>query len=197
MSFILNEQVRAAYEISDEVIQNISYSPEEMIDTSAVVDYVRKRYFPELALFSRSFAGLSMPSGACSNSGAKLRVDLSGPVRKATIVLNSDMPPTYQRFCLMQQLGHLATLPADAKLDPDSYNVSTQINYDIAGISEADLDGNYYLLREQVANIFALRVLMPAAQFYRKMRELNSVTAAARFFGLTEDAVISRMMIGA
>ena len=126
-----------------------------------------------------------------------MRVNNQGETLSATIVLNSDMPAAFQRYALMQQIGHLITLPPDVRLNPDNYNVSKHIYYDLSQITEEDLENNYYLMREQVANIFALRVLMPNRQFYQKMRQLGSVSAVAQFFGLTEDAVKSRMMIGA
>lgn len=190
------EKLRIAYEKSDEIIQNIQYSPKQMIDTSVILDYVRAHYCPEIELFSRSFAGLSTSYASACDCGAMMRIDFQNHPRAAIIVLNSDMPPAFQRFCLMQQIGHLVTIPSDAKLNPDNYNVSTHINYDLTKISAEELENNYFLMREQVANIFALRVLMPGKQFYQKMRELDSVWVAAEFFGVTEDAVISRMMIG-
>ena len=126
-----------------------------------------------------------------------MRIEADGTPKAAYIVVNSDMPATYQRFCLFQQIGHLVTLPLDIPVDPQSYHVCTHINYDLTSISEKELENDYYLKREQVANVFALRVLMPGSQFYWKLRELDSVMEVARFFGLTTDAVISRMMIGA
>ena len=197
MKFACNTHLRIAYEMSEEVIQNVPRSPNLAIATADVLEFARKRYCPKIELYSRSFAGLTAPAGSVGASGAMMRIEADGKPKAAYIVVNSDMPATYQRFCLFQQLGHLVTLPPDIPVDPQSYHVCTHIDYDLTSISEKELDNDYYLMREQVANVFALRVLMPSAQFYWKLRELDSVRAVARFFGLTADAVISRMMIGA
>lgn len=197
MSFVCNENIQIAYEKSDEVMNNIQYEPDKMIDSTAVIEYVKEHYCPKIELYTRSFAGLQYSSASYDDCGAMMRVNNQGETLSATIVLNSDMPVTFQRYALMQQIGHLITLPPDVRLNPDTYNVSKHIYYDLSQITEEDLENNYYLMREQVANIFALRVLMPNRQFYQKMRQLGSVSAVAQFFGLTEDAVISRMMIGA
>lgn len=88
-------------------------------------------------------------------------------------------------------------MPLDAELDPDSYVVSTRISYDLRSITQEDIERDRYLFREQVSNVFALRVLMPGEQFFRKIRELDSVESVARFYEFPPEAVISRMMIGA
>ena len=197
MSFICDKNLKIAYDRSDEILQSIQYGPDQMIDTNLILNYARRHYCPVIELYTMSFATIQFPGVPVSDCGAMMQIDFDGRPKSAAIVLNSDMPPAFQRFSLMQQIGHLVTLPPDAQLDPDNFHVSTRIGYDLAAITEEELNSNYYLMREQVGNIFALRVLMPTGQFFQKMRELGTVPSAAAFFGLTEDAVISRMMIGA
>ena len=196
MNFACNEHLRIAYETSDEVLRGVRWQSDQMIDATTVLNFMRQRYCPGIELYARSFAGLTSSAGSIGNSGAMMWIEFDGRPKSAVIVLNSDMPMEYQRFSLFQQLGHLATLPPDVPVDQDSYHVSTRIDYDLTDITAEELDNDYYLMREQVANVFALRVLMPSDQFYQKLRKLDSVSAAARFFGLGPDAVISRMMIG-
>lgn len=197
MSFICDTNLKIAYDRSDEILQNIRYELDQMIDTNLILDYVRRSYCPVIELYTMSFANIQSSGIPMRDCGAMMQIDFDGKPKSATIVLNSDMPTAFQRFSLMQQIGHLVTLPPNAQLDPDNFHVSTRINYDLSSITEEELNSNYYLLREQVGNIFALRVLMPTGQFFQKMRELGTVRSAATFFGLTEDAIISRMMIGA
>lgn len=196
MNFACNEHLRVAYDASDEVLRGVRRQPGRMIDATAVLDFVRQRYCPKVELYARSFAGLTSAAGSIKGSGAMMWVEFDGHPKSAVIVLNSDMPAAYQRFSMFQQIGHLVTLPPDVPVDQDSYHVSTRIDYDLTGLTPEELDNDYYLMREQVANVFALRVLMPGDQFYRKLRELDSVSVAAGFFGLEPAAVISRMMIG-
>lgn len=197
MSFVCNENLRIAYDLSDEVIRNVRYLPDQPVETAEILDYVKKQYCPSIEMYACSFAKFAEETDPINESGAMMRIDFQGQAHTVSIVLNSDMSPTFQRFALVQQIGHLVTLPPDAQIDPDNYNVSTRISYDLMNVNAKDVENDYYLMREQVANVFALRVLMPSEQFYRKIRELGTVTAVAKFFKLTEDAVISRMMIGA
>lgn len=197
MSVLYNDDLRIAYERSDEVVQGVSYDPDRMIDTSRILEYVRREYFREVEVYTTSFGRIQTGSGPLRGCAAMTRADLDSKPRAARVVLNSDMPLPFQRFALIHQIGHLLTLPPDARLDPDNYYVSAHISEDLTRITREDMSGSYYLLREQTANIFALRVLMPSEQFYRAMRRLGSIQSAASFFGLSEDAVISRMMIGA
>lgn len=148
---------------------------------------IRTKYFLELVVYSRSFAGIGSPAGPCDTCGTMARLSFN----------DSDLDPSFQRFALMQQSGHLLTLLDDAELDPDSYVVSIRISYDLSVITQEDMERDRYLLREQVSNLFALRVLMSGDQFFRKMKELDSVESVARFYGFPSEAVVSRMMIRA
>lgn len=112
---------------------------------------------------------------------AMARLSFRDGDNNVVIVLNSDLTPSFQRFALILQIGRLLILLSDAELDPDSYVVSTRISYELTNISPEDMERDRYLLREQVSNVFALRVLMPGDQFFRKIRELDSVEGIARF----------------
>lgn len=197
MSILYNEDLRIAYERSDEIVKNVMYAPDRMIDTSRILEYVQREYCREIEVYTTNFERIQSESGSLQNCGAMTRIDFDSKPRAAYVVLNSNKPLPFQRFALMHQIGHLVTLPPDVQLNPDNFYVSAHISEDLTKISQKDLTGSYDLLREQIANIFALRVLMPTEQFYRVMRRLGDVQSAAAFFGLTEDAVISRMMIGA
>lgn len=196
MNIAMNENFRIAYQRSDEVLANIRLSRNGLVDVDEVLAYIRAKYYPNLVVYSRSFAGLGSPAGPCDTCGAMIRISYGNGGRSAAIVLNSDHPTAFQRFALIQQIGHLVTLPADVDLDPDSYNVSTRIHYDLTAISREEMENDRYLLREQVSNVFALRVLMPGDQFFRKIKELDSVKYTAQFYRLPSEAVVSRMMIG-
>lgn len=197
MSFICNDNLKIAYERSDEIIRSVEYEPDQMIDTNLILEHVRHVYCPVVEVYTMSFAKVQSGGVPMQDCGAMMQIDFDTKPKAASIVLNSDMPPAFQRFSLFQQIGHLVTLPPDARLNPDNFHVSTHINYDLSRITEEELNSNYYLLREQIANIFALRVLMPNEQFFQIIRQLENIQSAATFFGVTEDAVISRMMIGA
>ena len=197
MSLFCNDALKIAYERSDEVIRSVSYDPERMIDTDLILEHVRRTCCPVIELYVVSFTKLRsgiIPAHGC---GAITRIDFDRKLWSAIIALNSDMPAPVQRFSLMQQIGRLVTLPPDAHLDPDIFHVSADIHFDLLGITEEELAGSRYFLQEQIANIFALRVLMPSEQFFQVMRRMGNTQTAAAFFGVTEEAVVARMMIGA
>ena len=202
VAFIYNDDIMIACERSDEVLAGIHVGRDSLVDMNDVLAFVRRRYCPDLAVYARSFAGLGSPAGPCDACGAMTRIEPSGGgagmgrIRSAAIVLNSAAAPWFQRFSLAQQVGHLVTLPPDVQPDPDSYTVSTRISCDLAAISREEMERDRYLLREQAANVFALRVLMPSGQFFRKVRELDSVGRTAQFYRLPAEAVVSRMMTG-
>lgn len=197
MSFICNDNLKIAYERSDEIIRSVEYEADQMIDTNLILEHVRHVYCPIVEVYTMSFAKVQSGGVPMQDCGAMMQIDFDTKPRAASIVLNSDLPPSFQRFSLLHQIGHLVTLPPDAQLDPNNFHVSTHINYDLSRITEEELTSSYYLLREQIANIFALRVLMPNEQFFQVMRQMGNIQSVATFFGVTEDAVISRMMIGA
>lgn len=202
MFFAYNDDMKTACERSDEVLAGIRVGRDSLVDVNDVLAFVRHSFCPDLTVYARSFAGLGSPAGPCDACGAMIRIGRGGgeagreQIRSAVIVLNSEAAPWFQRFSLMQQIGHLVTLPPDVQTDPDSYIVSTRISCDLTAISREEMEQDRYLLREQAANVFALRVLMPSAQFFRKIRELDSVERTAQFYRLPTEAVVSRMMTG-
>lgn len=196
MSLFCNDNLKIAYERSDEIIRNVPYDPNRMIDTDLILGHVRRTCCPIVELYIVSFTKIQsgiIPAYGC---GAITRIEFDAGLKSAIIALNSDMPAQIQRFSLMQQIGRLVTLPQDAHLDPDIFHVRADINYDLLGIKGEELAGSRYFLLEQIANIFALRVLMPSEQFFRVIRRLRDIQTAAVFFGVLEEAVIARMMIG-
>ncbi len=131
----------------------------------------------------------------------KTVLDEDENVTEATIIINSSKAAEFQRFSLLHELGHLVTKTwTTPSFEEDAstthYTLSTHIDYDVTNISEKEYRSNSYLLREQIANIFALRVLMPSKQFYQKLRDFNDIEEMADFFGLNKEAVVSRAQIG-
>lgn len=196
MSFFCNDNLKIAYERSDEIIRSVSYDPDRMIDTELILEYVRQKYCPVIQLYTVPFTEIRSGIISAHGCGAITRIDFDSVLRSAIIAINSEMPAPVRRFSLVQQIGRLVTLPPDAHLDPDIFHVRADIKLDLSGITEEELAGSRYYLQEQIANIFALRVLMPSGQFFQAMRRLRDIHTAAAFFGVTEETVIARMMIG-
>ena len=196
-----DEKLKVAYEKSNEIIKLLSYDDNDMISTQDVINIVEKHYCPSIIVQSTSFSKIGISEGYGAMMSTVLDDTGCKPI-KATIVLNSDNDEKFQRFSLMHEIGHLITRAWDKediqRTDANTqFIVSTHIDYNITNIPEKLYKNSVYLTNEQIANIFALRVLMPSEQFFEKMKQKKISLEVAKFFGLTEDAVISRMMIGA
>ena len=215
VNIMFDERFRIAYDKSDEFLSRVD-NTDGMISIAEALDCAKRFYCPEIYLLQDSFKKLDI----CDSYGAmmlatfKPMLSTSSKSKKnssdgnvseirateATIVLNSDKDVLYQRFSAFHELGHLVAIDhntAGKRYIAPNFIISTHINYNITSISPKEYNESNYLLNEQIANIFALRVLMPTAIFYLKVRELNNITLVAKFFGVTEDAVMSRMKVGA
>ena len=199
-----DERLKIAYDKSDEVIKELDLDSDEIVATAEVIDYIKKHTnCKTIIVKSMSFKDLD----AAKDCGAMMLVkvkeseNVQAPLLEAFIILNSDHAYDFQRFSLLHELGHLMTLnTSEASMetvDENKYIVSTHIDYQITRIKEDEYKNDKYLLDEQIANIFALRVLMPTKQFYSVAKKYGEISKIAKFFGVTNDAVISRMMIGA
>ena len=201
MRYMLDTNLKTAYEKSNDFLTMLNLKNDKMVSTQEVIDIVEKHFCPDIDISFGAFSdfGINEPYGAM------MKVIINNESKKitnATIILNTDNDATFQRFSLLHEIGHLVMHAWDSteELSEDNANkyvVSTHINYNITNISEKQYKDNHYLINEQLANIFALRVLMPSDQFISKMKEYKNIADVAKFFGLTEDAVLSRIRIGA
>lgn len=194
MIFMFNPDLRIAYEKSDEVYKALKYTADEMVSTQDIVDIVEQKVDCRILVSRTSFSEVSEKM---RNYGAMMWTELNSKNQRiANIVLNSDNNSAFQRFSLVHELGHLMTVQSDDLFIKDEkYVVSTHIDYQVTSISEKDYENDRFLLGEQRANVFALRLLMPQDVFYKKIKEYDRISEVARFFGLTDEAVISRIML--
>ncbi len=200
---MFDEKFKIAYEKSTEVLEKVKkhpkYRPDSMIETSIVLDCIKEHYCNNIAVTSLSFSNIDIkkPYGAMMLSHFSEAEDGTRVPEKAVIALNADNDAIFQRFSLLHELGHLIINDAAEFNAHDKYVLSTHIDYKITSITKECYDSDKYLLKEQLANIFALRVLMPSEQFYNVTQKFNDISKVSEFFGVTDDAVMSRMMIGA
>ena len=102
-----------------------------------------------------------------------------------------------RRFTIAHELGHLITdIPnfAYEEADDNRFTISTHVNPDITYISEEECKNNNYLIAEQVANIFALLVLVPRDLKIRDLKN-EGVEKLTKKYGVTADAIYSRMLL--
>ena len=182
---------------ASEVLNRLHYNPDEMIRTTDIINTVEEMLGVDVRFSKYDFSELDEASGkrsALRNCGAMMLVSSEQGIRKASILLNKDETPEMVRFSLVHELGHLMTIDWDAL---DNCHISTHIDMDITSIPEAALNDPKFsfLIEEQVANIFALLVLIPYNSLVKTLSKLNSIEKVAEFFGVEKSAVISRLML--
>lgn len=175
----------------------INHTDEAMIYTDSVIDAVKHLLQIDIKFTDYDFSMLSKrPNMDFSNYGAAMCVHEINNHRQAIILLNKKETPQMKRFSLVHELGHLM---AQKDMGLNKYFISTHIDMDITSIPEDILNqqNNKFLLDEQVANIFALLVLIP---YNMLQKEIESVKAkkktweeTADFFGVEISALFSRL----
>lgn len=183
-----------AYEKAELVLKEMNYKKDRMIPTATIIDTVEKMLKVDVRFALYDFTKLSsaMPGKKINldDYGAAMAVDNN----RVNILLNENETPEMQRFSLVHELGHLMT---QKEVVTQPYRVSTHIDMDITSIPKEILENPKYkfLVNEQVANIFALLVLMPYEMLVDAMKKQDSFEDVAKFFGVNECALDSRLQL--
>ena len=183
-----------ATKASNEILSLIDDSKEGPISIEKLLNAVSKYTNTDILFGYLNFSDNHLDS----KYGAMMCVikDEKTDKYRATIILNSDHEKEYQRFSLVHELGHLVTKCHTVEEDNNNYTLSAHINYNINCISEDDCKQNRYLLCEQIANVFALRVLMPSTRFKDVLYSMHDINDIAKEFGVTANAVKERALLG-
>lgn len=158
--------------------------------------------FSKISVNRQSFSALKL-SDEFKRAGAMLSTmthkdpDTQTEEKIARIIINSDYNPSMQRFSVAHELGHLITeIPnyTYEEIDDGKFTISTHVNADITYIPEKMCKENKYLIAEQVANIFALLVLIPEDIRIRDLKA-QGIDELVEKYVVTEDAIYSRMLL--
>lgn len=200
-----DELLKIAYDKSDEIVNALNCGEYAgIVDTQQIVDAVSQSVPCKIQVSSLSFRNLRKNSEAqmrtlVEKCGAMMLTTTENGNNVAHIVLNEDKPPEFQRFSLVHELGHLMTANSEEDIfgqnHESNYILSTHIDYEITSIPRKIYKDNEFLKKEQMANIFALRVLMPETAFYNELKKTGNIRDLAERFGLSEPAVISRIRL--
>lgn len=198
MSFMYDEQLSMGYEKSNEILERLKLKRIDVngfIHTNAIIDAVEDVVNCHVKVKECSFkSGIGTEY---ADYGAMMMTHIENGERVVEIVLNSDKEIEFQRFSLVHELGHLMTTqnPGDLFQNNEEYVLSTHINYEITDIPKEVYEHDEFLRGEQLANIFALRVLMPNKPFFEQLRQRKNLIEVSKVFGLSPTAVISRIML--
>lgn len=159
--------------------------------------FVNRQSFSQLD-FPDEIKDSDIPSyGAMLSTMTRSKPGTSDVEPIAFLIINSDYSADMQRFSVAHELGHLITnIPnfTYEEIDDGRFTISTHINPDITFIPEEQCEENKYLIAEQVANIFALLVLIPRDIRIRDIKAVG-MEKLTEIYGVTEDAIYSRMLL--
>lgn len=159
-------------------------------------------HFSRISVNRQPFSKLELPdkfkkSGAMLSTMTSVNEATQEEEKVAHIIINSDYNASMQRFSVAHELGHLITEIPNFRyeeIDDGKFTISTHINPDITYIPEELCKKNKYLVAEQVANIFALLVLIPDNIRIRDIKS-KGIDQLVEKYGVTEDAIYSRMLL--
>lgn len=199
MRWNMRREFKIAYEKAKLVLDRTPYEPGKMVRTADIINAVKNITDIEVKFLSRDFSTLTKDvkkQKSYESYGAAMCTTEHDGKRTAVIFLNERETPEMKRFSLIHELGHLITHYCDEDKS-DGLLVSTHIDMDITSIPDEILDrkGYEFLIDEQVANIFALLVLIPYDSLIDALEKTDSVEKAAQLFGVEKDALISRLML--
>lgn len=211
MFIMKRQEYRIAYQKAKEINTALSrqgIDEDSFTPLSAILECVKNATnYSDIQLLRSSFREFfnndESFSKEMTEAGAMLstetHTDKMGNVSKcATLVVNNDKSPEMQRFSIAHELGHLITaIPNFIYEEPNDgeFTLSTHINSDLTYISEEECDKSQYLVAEQAANIFALLVLIRKDIKIRDLVSEDGVRRLTEKYGVTEDALFSRMLL--
>lgn len=188
---MIDQKMNVAVEKSNLVLEHINFSEnDKLISTSKIIHAVKSITKTQIGIRYIPFSKLNIEE----NYGAMMRVVKKNGEEIAEIFINSDNDSEYQRFSLVHELGHLIT--GRHNLDHDGFVISTHIDQNVFSIEEKDYISNSYLLNEQIANVFALRTLIPFKSLMSRLDDSSDLKKIANSFGVTKEAIISRIALG-
>jgi Zn-dependent peptidase ImmA (M78 family) len=192
-----NKDLEIATIKANEVVKNINYKNDGLVPTENIIKSVEgllKKTTPtEIKCRQLSFSANKVKE----NCGAIMNVVRDGKKKQiATIVINKDNDERFQRFSLVHQLGLLATGLYNVADNNTCFTLSLNIQYNITDFSNRQLKKDNCAKDDLIANIFALKVLMPYETFAIQVFKCNDLQSLANFFGVTKDAVRSRAILG-
>ena len=176
---------------------------EDFVSLDDIVAAVKQvSNFSKISVNRQSFSDLNIPdnlkkAGAMLSTMTSINEVSKEEEKIANIVINSDYSANMQRFSVVHELGHLiCEVPnfSYEKIDDGKFTISTHINPDITFIQEELCRKHKYLIAEQVANIFALLVLIPDSIRIKDIKT-EGIDSLMDKYGVTEDAIYSRMLL--
>ena len=198
MYWFMDDRFNIAYEMADLVIEKMNYDG-DLVEIDDIMSVVKRERNIEILVSFADFDKLEGTNGRYKKCGAAMSVPAEDPTsnspRKAKILINSLYSPEHRRFSMAHELGHLMTNCHNGTANENRFRVSTHIDANITSFNPELLDEDAMYVNEQIANIFALLVLMPKQAFVTAKSLLKSDGLVAHHFGVETSAVYSRVKL--
>lgn len=196
---MIDEKLKIAEEKANEVLDKLNTEnclEDSMVSTKMILRVVQQCTNTIIGIAYTSFSDFFGDNKALNKCGAMMSVYKDDNDKQiAKIVVNADMEPEYQRFSLVHELGHLMTGKHNIE-NKNSYKLSAHINQNVFSIAKTTYDNDEDMLNEQIANVFALKVLIPFNKLIPKISKDYNIEDVAAEFGVKEQAIISRIALG-
>lgn len=179
---ILSKANTAANIVLDEMLSKPNREP---LYTDEIKKIIEDRFKVGIEIKSTSFKHFKRP--ACDAGAFMCRKNKN----KFVILVNTDKPVAFQRFSIIHEMGHIATgcLVNDKQ---NAWIISTNISYAISSIPQKDKNQAY----EVMANIFALKVIIPMDMLLKQIKAEKSIKYIASYFITDTDAILARIRLG-
>lgn len=197
MRWFMRKEFKEAYSKAKSVLEELGCQISTITSTVDILKTVEKLTKTDVKIKYFDFAKMDEQfekSYGIAKCGAAMYVTPDQNNRKAVVLLNTRETAEMQRFSLVHELGHL--MLNNMNTSSSGFLFSTHIDMDITSFDDEDWENNKLLTEEQLANVFALLVLIPYDMLLKAMKKYDSIDDIAKLFGVEKDAVISRIMLG-
>ena len=177
------------FEKVNDILNLINIEDDKMVDTEDIRKAVQKLSNCKINISSLPFN--KALGNDFSNFGA---ITSLHNVKDNTyrIIINSEKDMIYQRFSLIHEFGHIVLNAHNFK--EGKFVLSTHIDYDLNHIDDIMEYKDTAIKNEELANIFALCVLLPEKNVKESILK-RGVEETALIYGVSQNAVFSRLML--
>lgn len=196
MYWFMDSRFNVAFDTAKEVVNEMNYK-RGAVDINEVIRVVEKFKKVDIKIIKDRFEAIDENFAECgaAMSITRLEQDNCGNEYSAIVLLNSIHPFSKMRFSLAHELGHImAQIPHEVDTAEGKMVVSMHIDTNITSF-KITANSLKYEIDEQIANIFALLVLMPTKVFTAVYDLLQDERLVADYFGVEVSAVKSRMKL--
>lgn len=183
----------SAFEAANKVLAYTSRGTDGFVESQSIINAVKSiSGYSNIGLNIQSFKSLD-----CNNAVSLLNINKKDNEYSAKILINSDVPPKMQRFALAHELGHILTNAIDLDyITPNDgkFTISSMVSPDVTLISNDQSSENKFILAEQLANIFAILVLVPDTMNIKTLSSVDIDTLLSRY-GVTSETIYSKLIL--